>query len=212
MRCRNCGWENDLGALKCEKCNAPLNGSMVDNRSPYSSYTDRESTYSDSNLKKTVSDSSVFNDLNLKKCSNCGYLYSPDMDKCPNCGNLRQNVHPLREQKEKSVPLAGTINPWSKPQDRKMCSLTPVAWEDETDTPGQNRYSGDRIVLNRENTDPRNNTITSKEQALLTYEDGIWYLEDKSSQQTTYLHVSRKMKLEDGDIVILGNRRFLFKK
>lgn len=32
MRCRNCGWENDLGALKCDKCNAPLNGSMVDDR------------------------------------------------------------------------------------------------------------------------------------------------------------------------------------
>ena len=108
--------------------------------------------------------------------------------------------------------MTGTVNPWSKPQDRKVCSLTPVAWEDEVETPGQNRYSGSMIVLNRDNTDPGNNTITSKEQALLTFEDGAWYLEDRSSQQTTYLHVSRKMKLEDGDIVILGNRRFLFKK
>ena len=183
MRCRNCGWENDFGALKCEKCN-----------------------------KKTVSDSSVFNDLNLKKCPDCGYLYNPDMGECPNCGNSRQNVHSGPKQKESSASLTGTVNPWSKPQDRKVCSLTPVAWEDEVETPGQNRYSGSMIVLNRDNTDPGNNTITSKEQALLTFEDGAWYLEDRSSQQTTYLHVSRKMKLEDGDIVILGNRRFLFKK
>lgn len=212
MRCRNCGWENDFGALKCEKCNAPLSGSMVDNRSQYSGYAERESMSSDSNLKKTVSDSSVFNDLNLRKCPDCGYLYNPDMGECPNCGGARQNACAGPVQKDSHTSLTGTVNPWSKPQNRKMCSLTPVAWEDEAETPDQNRYSGSMIVLNRDNTDPGNNTITSKEQALLTFEDGAWYLEDKSSQQTTYLHVSRKMKLEDGDIVILGNRRFIFKK
>ena len=72
------------------------------------------------------------------------------------------------------------------------------------------RLSGDRIILNRANTDPANNTITSGEQAELTFENGAWYICDKSYQKTTYVHASRKMKLEKGDIIILGNRRFEF--
>ena len=35
-------------------------------------------------------------------------------------------------------------------------------------------------------------------------------INDKSYQKTTYVHASRKMKLEKGDIIILGNRRFEF--
>ena len=50
MRCRNCGWENDLGAFKCDKCNAPLNGSMVDDRQ----HSRREDEHSDPILNKTV--------------------------------------------------------------------------------------------------------------------------------------------------------------
>ena len=30
MRCKNCGWNNPAGNEKCEKCNAPLAGSMID--------------------------------------------------------------------------------------------------------------------------------------------------------------------------------------
>ena len=66
-------------------------------------------------------------------------------------------------------------------------------------------------MLNRANTDPNNQSITSKEQAVLTFEDGAWYLEDRSDQKTTYVHAGRKTRLESGDIIILGNRRFEFK-
>lgn len=242
MRCRNCGWENDLGALKCDKCNAPLNGSMVDDRQ----HSHREDEHSEPILNKTVRECDTLHDTNdnLKKCPNCGYLYSPEMGNCPNCGNSEKSeIHHSSQKSQNNqenqdgerlikcpvchemVPAKfnfcancgkpfkmGTVNPWAKPQNGASCSLTPIAWEEENITPETIKYSGNSIVLNRDNTDPNNNSITSKEQAVLTHEDGIWYIEDKSQMQTTYLHVSKKTKLEDGAIIILGNRRFIFKK
>jgi len=240
MRCRNCGWENDLGALKCDKCNAPLNGSMVDNHNQHSQ---REAESSDLNLNKTVRECGTLHDTNdnLAKCPNCGYLYSPEMGNCPNCGSSESHQSAQKPQNKQENPFGeglvrcpvchelvpskfnfcancgkpfkmGTVNPWAKPQNGASCSLTPIAWEEENITPETIKYSGNSIVLNRDNTDPNNNSITSKEQAVLTHEDGVWYIEDKSQMQTTYLHVSKKTKLEDGAIIILGNRRFIFKK
>lgn len=243
MRCRNCGWENDLGALKCDKCNAPLNGSMVDHE--YRSARTREDI-SDNLAKKTVPESgSITNSSGLfMQCPNCGYPYNPNMDCCPNCGGAvskpvaqrypdqpHRNISKDNDEMikcpacNKMVPSKysfcancgkpfkqGTVNPWAKPKNSISCSLTPIAWDDENDAPETAVYSGNTIVLNRDNTDPYNNTITSKEQAVLTYEKGAWYIEDKSEMQTTYLLISKKMKLEDGAVIMLGDRRFIFNK
>lgn len=237
MRCRNCGWENNLGALKCEKCNAPLSGSMVDRPLPSAN---KNVNVLDEELKKTVRESTSSDGGILVKCNKCGYLYNSDAANCPNCGDSQlpqpSSSGENREQMghnekliecpncHKKVPAKysfcancgrpfkmGTINPWAKPQNGALCSLTPIAWEEEAKTPETINYTGNSIVLNRDNTDPNNNSITSKEQAVLIYEDGTWYIEDKSQLQTTYLHIAKKTKLEDGAVIILGNRRFIFK-
>ena len=78
----------------------------------------------------------------------------------------------------------GTVNPWSKPQDATFFTLKPIAWDGEGKEYTPTTHSGDTIVLNRSNTDPNNNSITSKEQAVLSREDGHWYLENRSEQKT----------------------------
>lgn len=238
MRCKNCGWENDPGAIRCDKCNAPLNGSMGS--------SDREirDPQVDKPLKKTVRESDSINPIHengLKKCPHCGYLYNSDMSVCPNCGKGdKQQENLSREEPSHGKPDDGmvvcptchetvpskfnfcancgqplgkhTFNPWARPQNsEKECSLTPMPWEGEESSVQSQKYTGKSIILNRGNTDPDNNSITSKEQAVLTFENGAWFIEDKSQQQTTYLHVGKKMQIEDGDIIILGNRRFVFK-
>ena len=130
------------------------------------------------------------------KCAKCGAPLSPGAKFCPSCGA------PVRP---------GTVNPWAAPQSGTFCTLKPIAWQGESIEYSPQSYSGEKIVLNRENTDPNNQSITSKAQAELVYENDAWYLEDKSEQQTTYIHAGRKTKLESGDIIILGNRRFEFK-
>ena len=71
-------------------------------------------------------------------------------------------------------------------------------------------FSGEEITLNRDNTEAGNMTITSKEQAALIFEEGKWYLQDRSEHQTTFVYRADQIELQAGDIIVLGNRRFEF--
>ena len=71
-------------------------------------------------------------------------------------------------------------------------------------------YEGKSIILNRENTEVSNRTITSKEQAEIVFEDGHWYLLDRSELRTTFIQANRKIDIIPDDIIVLGDRRFKF--
>ena len=244
MRCKNCGWENPQGSLKCEKCNAPLSGSMVG-----SAHAPVSRSSEPSIIKGTIPEGQVFGSAGLgssaildNNCSKCGYPLARGMNVCPNCGEsvgnpdrpVPQHVNQVSGEggpfskkcaqcgttfngDVKFCPSCGapvrpgTINPWMTPQNGTFCTLKPIAWQGEGIDYAPLSYSGDKIILNRANTDPNNQSITSKVQAEIISENGEWYLEDRSEQQTTYIHVGRKTKLKTGDIIILGNRRFEFK-
>lgn len=90
------------------------------------------------------------------------------------------------------------------------CSLTLVPDEDENIQPVKTDYQGKTIILNRNNTEKNNDTITSAQQAELTQEDGHWYITDKSALQSTYVHAGRRIELQSGDLIILGDRVFQF--
>lgn len=102
--------------------------------------------------------------------------------------------------------------PVSGPQSgNRFCTLRPIAWEGEEVSYNPITYSGETIILNRANTDANNNSITSREQAILTFEDGEWFIENRSDLRTTFIRVNGKVKLTRGDIIVLGNREFEFK-
>lgn len=237
MRCKNCGWENPQGISKCEKCNAPLNGAMGHESNSSSHQGERVNLKSTLSEKNVFGGEMPGHDGPADPtCPNCGYPMARDMSVCPMCGTSKKincNTVPEREVKTSgkkcvkcsaSIPSEskfcpscgapvrpGTINPWMTPQTGTFCTLKPLSWQNEGIDFNPLSFSGENIVLNRANTDPNNQSITSKEQAELIYENEAWYIVDKSEQQTTYIHVGRKTKLESGDIIILGNRRFEFK-
>lgn len=244
MRCNNCGWENAPGNAKCEKCNAPLKGSMVGS-SPQP--TPQPSSQNNSNsantpLRGTLNERDAFgggssscNGINIKKrdnkCPKCGYLVSSNMNTCPSCGtNLHTNSGNGATQTKtcagcgvQLVPGAqfcsqcgrpvkmGTVNSGPQVGGGNFFTLRPIPWDKETVQYQPITYSGNSIDLNRDNTDPNNTSITSKLQAVITNVNGQWYIEDKSAFQSTLIHVRGKVKLQDGDIIILGNRKFEFK-
>lgn len=191
-------------------------------------------------LRSTVRESRAFgsgmsetHSNNNRVCGNCGYELAEGMKVCPACGTSVNDIQNARQQSSKSnlcskcgailIPNArfcpqcgktlrmGTVGAWDNPQYDKFCTLKPIAWTKEEVTYKPITYSGQVIVLNRDNTDPNNQTITSKEQAVLIHENGSWYIEDHSERNTTMIRVSRKTKLESGDIIALGNRLFEFK-
>lgn len=211
MRCKNCGWENPDNLTRCEKCNTPLDGVSF-NAAPAAT---------PQNFSKTVNEASVFPDspaVGANVCPQCGYPMRPGVTVCPNCHYGATEVEPQARheayvtpaaKRVKASPAQGTVNPWVQVAPASKCVLEPVAQEG-IESPSPLHLKGDVHELNRANLDPENQTITSKVQACLTCEDGQWFIEDKSAQHTTFIYAGEKTALKDGDVVLMGNRQFVF--
>lgn len=201
MRCKNCGWENPDNLTKCEKCGTALEGGM-----PYQA----ASVTPVQNFNKTVNEAVAFPSEPVKEggsfCPKCGYPLRPGVQVCPNC----HATATVSEASAAQQPVGtGTVNPWGKVSAGAACSLEPIAQEG-TPTPDTLSLRGETHDLNRDNLDPNNPTITSKIQATLSFENGQWFIEDKSAQQTTFIHVNSKAVLKEGDVVLMGNRQYIF--
>jgi hypothetical protein len=141
--------------------------------------------------------------------SDCGYPYSSELKVCPRC---QRPAVPARS-------FTGTIDPYRVKSGVEapapaVCYLQPVAKEGESPEGAPKKlaftYQNASIELNRSNLDPGNASITGKVQAELTFEDGAWRLKDRSELQTTFLLASTPIPLKDGDILLLGDRKFVF--
>ena len=66
-------------------------------------------------------------------------------------------------------------------------------------------------MLNRENLDEENMTLSGGEHAALAFKDGKWTIEDKSSNGATFVQANRPIELADGDMIILGQKIFRFR-
>lgn len=243
MRCRNCGWDNPDGNVKCEKCNAPLDGSMIDG---YQSPKANPQTDSRS-LKMTRYENSSetpFQAEEEKVCPHCGYPSVKEAKKCPNCNTSFEEQERVRNtgsltrsfqlqdvktcikcqcQNPSSAlfcsncgsQLSGskeTVNPWNEVNSASMFSLEILLPIDGQTTDNKMFFSGNKVALNRTNTDPQNQTITSKTQAVISKEGDKWYIQDESELHTTFVQAAHKLEIHTGDIILLGNRKFRFEK
>lgn len=109
--------------------------------------------------------------------------------------------------------VRGTINPYMMniPQEPSFV-LSPLQRMNERKPVEAVELDLDNgeMVLTRDNTEPGNPSITSKEQAVVSHADGHWYIENRSEQNTTFVMARNKIELHNGDIILLGNRMFEF--
>ena len=166
-------------------------------------------------------------------CPYCGYtpIIEGLSDECPKCkkqlSKQEEIPDPTKEKDIQKTVVAGSgdkKNDLSRPfylsnsmdyveEDdfgNPVFKLTLIPEMNEQVTSTTKVYEGDSVVLNRDNTEPRNKSITGREHAVIEREDGHWYIENKSSTKTTYIVVDRKIEIKSGDIIILGNRQFKF--
>ena len=225
MRCKNCGWPNEANVARCIKCNALLQESMVDigGQNPTVSSSDGP-VMLNATLRESSSSDISSSENNFSSCPQCGYPVSPSSGECPVCHtrlNSTCDDEARKADNDNSAKLrnnsggdrtGGTINPWTVPTQESFCTLQRIPWQTEKVTYEPVSYSGKSIPLNRSNTDSNNNSITSREQAVITCENGEWYIENSSDMKTTLLRVGRRIQLEDGDVIVLGNRMFEFRK
>ena len=191
MRCTNCGWDNADQNTRCEKCNAPLENSNGNDFSSTIRETIRETIVEDQPIiSKTVNEPIV-----------------ERVDPKP--------AEEPRRQTGSSPAYGGTVNPWGgMPFGVPMisyCKLSPLpSAPNEKHLPRELELKGEYNELNRENLEPDNFTISQKVQAVLTCKDGKWFIKDQSPYKTTYVLATEEVPLKDGDVILMGNRRFVF--
>lgn len=233
MKCNNCGFKNEDNIRKCIKCNEELILSVNNKNSSFISdnkktllgqqsngdFIDKSdnnvNNYSKTLLGEQAKESYIDrpisnmkgNDLKetgVNNCPSCGYQVMAIAKYCPNCNNEILTLNsPKAPATKVSQNFKGTIDPFS----RKSFSLRPIV-NGEPAT-ASIEYAGD-TELNRENTLKDNITITSKVQAEIKLDNGDWYLLDKSEKQTSFVRAGEPIKLKKGDIILLGDTKFIF--
>ena len=103
-----------------------------------------------------------------------------------------------------------TMRPRRKGDKEGMFSLTPISEETGQPEGEALRYEGNEVLLTRDNTDPRNKTITSHGQAEVVFADGKWTIKDKSQLKTTFVQAGEAVELKSGAIILLGNQLYRF--
>ncbi len=209
MRCNNCGWENPSLNVKCEKCNAPIKNSMEQADNPLFENQNLSATFVGASadlpfLDQPIIDHQNKNQAQIINCPDCGY---PDLPKgtlkCPQC----HTVIATNIRKGNSPSHSATINPYEQAQ-YDSCFLTPVPREGETKLE-KIELSGDIIQLNRKNLETNNMTITSKVQAEIELKNGRCFVTNKSEMKTTFIQVNEQIELKKGDVILMGDRKFI---
>lgn len=222
MKCHFCNWDNPDGKTKCEKCGHELQADVVE---PSLNVHERPTVRKPadgqaSNLKKTINENefrrqkegmneTVSEEKNM--CPKC-HLELEDGE-CPLCGYI-ENHDEVKQKTENKMNINKNkeTQRWDPKADvvKGRFVLTPLSGKTREPEGDPMPFAGNEIELNRENTDPDNSTITSKTQAIVTYDNGKWAISDESELRSTFVQAARKIELENGDLILLGNQLYRF--
>jgi len=219
MRCQFCGWDNPQGKNTCEKCNKPLAEEVYENKPAVS-----EPVSDNHNRPTDRQANAVFNPKEtLREAQAVIKTSGEDKSKCPECGYKLENGscascgYSVVQPEEKSVhtgrvaaEVRKTVRPLRKGEKDGEFTLTPISEETGVPEGEALSYEGNEVLLNRDNTDPKNQTITSATQAVVRCEGGKWTVEDNSEYKTTFVQAARKIEIRKGDLILLGNQLYRF--
>ena len=189
-------------ATECPNCNYPIVGEFTSCPCCGTPLERTDKPANKEHTQKKIEDEVTFISEEKIVCQECGKEIDMTCSFCPHCGvrvqrpTIRRQIKNIAETETEEIPL--------------RCSLTIIPEENENIPPEKIEYEGKSIILNRENTEVSNRTITSKEQAEIVFEDGHWYLLDRSELRTTFIQANRKIEIIADDIIVLGDRRFKF--
>lgn len=216
---------NPDNATKCENCLRPL----ADKKPEYIDMatireggkdrpTDRRIP-GDFDPRATLRESSLQPAYESRKdvCPKCGMPLEDGV--CSKCGVVGadspkpQGVDAGDSPEASShvaVQARKTVRPHRKDAKEGAFSLTPIS-EDTGEPEGEPiQFEGDVVSLSRENTDPKNKTITSKEQARIVRENGAWSIQDSSDYKTTFVQAREQIGLKPGTLILLGSQLYEF--
>ena len=137
------------------------------------------------------------------QCNKCGYLVINGMNTCPNC------LAEMPDEIVAPIPVEEEVYEYTE-DEIPFCTLRPIALFGEREMPEEVYEEGAEVYLSRQNTVPHDRSIDDEEQACFFFSDGHWFIEDRSRDNSTYVHAGAGIKLEPGDIIKMGDRQFVF--
>ena len=137
------------------------------------------------------------------RCNNCGYPVINGMHTCPNC------LSEMPEEIAALLPVEAEEYEYNE-NEIPYCTLQPISLPGEREMTEEVYEEGAEVFLSRHNTVPHDKSIDDEEQACLFFSDGHWFIEDRSRDNSTYVHAGAGIKLEPGDIIRMGDRQFVF--
>lgn len=219
LQCPKCHYPiSDDSLPSCPNCNCDFTGQEDDDDEDVDNDVTPDSTLAKKDEKVLISMESTVEkrddkdiEVVLNECDNCHQMVSNEFKFCPYCGaEMRMKTVMGRRNKGNKKKDVDKSEKDEKKLVQLTCHLTMVPDDDEDKQAFTNKYEGKSIILNRANTEPDNPTITSKQQAEIIYDDGKWYIENRSQLSTTYLAVNHRLQISSGDVIMLGDRRFIF--
>jgi len=166
------------------------------------------------------------NSSDSRTCDSCGYILMSSTQSCPRCSKEFEKVDlpdekpatskesPFSEPVKPATPHNATINPWmKKAKEAKIAkfTLTNISWEAH-EQHHIVEFTGPNIELNKESLKSDSDAISGTNQAKVELVDGEWQVTDTSSHQTTFIQVAKPYKLQDGDVLLIGDELFKFNK
>ncbi|MEZ4964011.1 MAG: FHA domain-containing protein [Saprospiraceae bacterium] len=224
LRCPNCNYLNEDDAEKCVRCNESLGrgptnlrqGTNVGGGNP------EKKTQIGATPSSPFLDSSANPTPSPKKmivCRNCNY---PNIASATICANCNQSLLSGTDQEvpdqsnvEKKNPPKVVRSPQKTVQLNQIGGLAGASGVQgfrllEEGGKQVLEFQQDSVDLNREDLDKNNMAISGQAHANIEFEDGQWYITDKSSNQATFIQVTGKMPLTAGMVIIFGNKMYRF--
>ena len=212
MRCQFCGWENPETKNTCEKCNQPLQQasslgkSTVREANVSSDGSERHTQLKESfNPKATIREKSGMEESGI--CPACGYSLEGE-DVCPSCGTkITTSGEPVPVGDFKKTVRPNHNHRFNQ---EESIGFRLVKLSESGQSLRCVQFDNTETELNRENTDPSNQTITSQTQAIVKKDGDKWVITDQSALQSTFVQASRPIELQNGDLILLGDQLFRF--
>lgn len=131
-------------------------------------------------------------------CSNCSFTGSKEEDPKPTTSK-KPSYNPTMPFNGLSIPLIPGGRSFSLINESNPDSSIRVELEDHPE-----------VILNRENLDRNNPTISGKAHICIREESGKWILKDLSSNGATFIQALQPQPIQNGNRIILGNKVLRF--
>jgi len=237
--CSQCGYPVTKGVAECPMCGCAISNTEVKEHAPQSNTTSQDKCVANS-TKATVVVSSVMESIQKeaaikiaasKKSADSVDAFKKtvmdvnggdkphavnDMSKTVrDMGVLNKEVSRLKQTVRDISPLdllenhPQNTNPVNAEQEKSFgFALMPMDGFGESLAKLQ--FAESSVILNRENVEKDNAAIDVEAQLSISFDNGDWYIENRSSLKNTYIVPAHKTKIQSGDIVVIGNRRYIF--